>query len=357
MLSKSRRVWFLTIALLLGVVLILSTAACSSKKQSSSSSPQTATPSAQAPKAPEPIVINLATAVTRPFIGYVAIDDRKEQLEKNSGGRIKVVLHEGTLGGESESYERLKMGTLEAYSGSTGTLEQVTGAGVILAFNTPYLFQDWDHLFRALGGDFGKIVTDALVKGGIRPVGWGSIGGRQVYYKGKKPGVTPKDLAGMKIRVMETPTFIAYYKALGVIPVPMAWNEVYTALQMGTIDGSDTTLTSAYGAKHHELVSFVSITDHVIAPDILTVSEKWFQKLPADLQKIVADTAAAASKKEHQFSLNNQVEMEKKWEAAGVKVVRPDRTAFRDAAKTIWPQFQERIGSQAMAAIDATAKK
>lgn len=277
-------------------------------------------------------------------------------LTKATGGEISVELFKGTLGNEREQLERLQLGTLEAYIGSTGPLRSLTGIPLSGLFDVPYLFEDWDHLYRVTKSEIGRDLRDQTASKGIRILDYLSMGTRAVYTR-STPIIQPEDLKGLKIRTMESPVYLKLYKSFGAIPVPMAWSEIYTSLQTGVIDGVDGSLASGLDSKQTEAVKYVTLLgNHVVIASIVAVSERWWNELPADLQQAVASVVSEAAQVEQMESARLQASLKRKWEEQGVKFTSVDKARFQELAKVhVYPLVESEISEDILAKVRAMA--
>ena len=265
----------------------------------------------------------------------------KPRIEQLTKGRVKVELRKGTLGGERDMYEGVQLGTIESACLTTGTL----GGFVPLAeiFMVPYLFKDWNHAYASVSGPFGEHLNKLMLARGMRNLAWWSCGGREIYGKGEPIPTTPDLLKGKKIRVMETPFLVELYKHYGALPTPMAFPEVYTALQQGVIDGVQAGL-STYASGHHEVSKWIVIIRENATLMTFVVSEKWWSKLPDELKGEVYQAIQEGTVINHVLDEREEALTEKKWGAAGVKVVYGNREAFQAKARELYPKFAQRLG-------------
>jgi len=216
----------------------------------------------------------------------------KELVNANSGGRIEVQLHGGgSVGSERELCESVIAGTMHA-SSISASIGPFYPAEMVLAI--PYLFPSPQVAWEVLDGPFGKKLSEGLLKIGIRNLAFGEVGFRN-FTNNKKPIRTPKDLQGLKIRVMETPLYINMVKGLGASPTPVPWTEVYMALQSGLVDGQENPVAVILSAKLQEVQKYITLDGHTYAEDWFIINEKFWQSLPKDLQKIVSDAAQVSA--------------------------------------------------------------
>lgn len=186
------------------------------------------------------------------------------------------------LGGEREVLEGLQLGTIEATLVSTGVLSNfVPEAGV---FDIPFLFRDFDHARAVLDGPIGTEMLAKFEDQGLVGLAWGEQGFRHVT-NNRQPINAPADMAGLKLRTMENPVHILAFKTLGAAPTPMAWPEVVSALQQGTIDGQENPLSVIVSSKLNEVQKNLTLTGHVYAPSVLFVSKIFWDGLGAEDQE------------------------------------------------------------------------
>lgn len=246
-------------------------------------------------------------------------------VKERSNGEIEIkVFANGVLGGEREMLEQVQNGVLEMTKASASPLE--TFSSDYKVFNLPFVFRDRDHFFKVLTSPVGESILASSKKRGFIGLAYYDSGARSFY--AKKAINTPDDLKGMKIRVQQSPTTIKMIQALGATPTPMAWGEVYSALQTGVVDGAENNVTALTNGRHGEVCKFYSETEHQIVPDVLVMSSVRWDSLKKAHQEIIKK--AAVDSYEYQKSLwgaFEKVEREKAL-AMGVKFSTPDKAAF-----------------------------
>ncbi len=210
-----------------------------------------------------------------------------DKLKEMSGGRVTVDLYVGgSMGKSTEVIEYIQQGTLAFSVASSAFFSSFDKKFDI--FSLPYLFKDKDHMYRAVNGEFGEYMNSLLLDDGLRILCYPDSGSRSVYTK-EKPVNTPADMDGVKIRVMSK-VAVNSMNALGANGVPIPWGELYTSLQTGVVDAAENNPPSIISGKHYEVCNYYSLTQHFRTPDIFIMSEKVYQDLPEDLQKIVVDS-------------------------------------------------------------------
>ena len=272
---------------------------------------------------------------------YVTGEKLKSAVEKGSNGRIKLELFPGgTLGDQLALVSGVRIGAIDIgimVAWSVATVEP----SAMLA-DLPFLFNDLESARKILDGPAGQKILSYLEPKGIKGLGWSELGLRGVI--GNKPVRTPADLKGLKIRVVPNPLYIAAWKAAGANPVPLAFGEIYLALQQGVIDAVDTNYEAFYGAKHYEVSDYLAITDHMYTAAIIAMNLRKFEGLPADLQKVMLHAAADA--KIESWAKAQEIETRAK-EVIGKnvnEVTHPDRAAFRDAMKSVYTRYEAAMG-------------
>ena len=277
--------------------------------------------------------------------GIALLDYFEPYIEEKSGGRIAVeVQNNSVLGGDRELYEALQLNTVQASFGPMSTLANFEPNYQVCDF--PFLFTTKEQAYEALDGEFGSKLAENLPNVGMRLLAYGENAFRNVS-NSSHPIETLDDMKGLKIRVMESPVNIATYEALGCTPTPMAFNELYTGLQQGTVDGQDNGVVLTYTSKLYEVQSYYSFIGQIYAPNAIVVSEAFWQTLPEDLQQVVIDGSVYAM--ENQRELNTQMEDELLQEMVDqgyleVNYVEGEALdAFKEATKGVWEQFKDEI--------------
>lgn len=296
--------------------------------------------------AEEQIVIKFATAQPPTSMRTKSIEIFKEIVENKSNNRVKVeIYHSGVLGSEREALEGQKLGTIEMLVG-----DQVTNlAPEIGVFTLPYLFRDREHAYKVFEGPIGERVLKNLPKQGIRPFpnGYWENGFRNIT-NNVRPINSPLDLKGLKMRVVGQKIYIEFMKTLGALPVSMSFGEVYTALQLGVVDGQDNPMTNIYQGKIHEVQKYLAVTEHIYSTVLVTASEKWWQSLPSEIQKIITEAVGEATAwNRKQMQLDERESFNKiKAEKPDMVVTNPDKESFRKIMQQeLYPKFEDKYGS------------
>ncbi|MBP6019670.1 MAG: TRAP transporter substrate-binding protein [Burkholderiaceae bacterium] len=255
------------------------------------------------------------------------------------------------LGGEREVIEGLQLGTIDLAIVSTGaTLNFVPATGV---FDIPFLFRDLDHARKVLDGDIGKKMLTEFPKRGLVALAWGEQGFRQLT-NNVRPVTTPADAKGLKIRTTENPIHIAAFRELGILATPMAWPEVATALQQGTIDGQENPMSVIVSAKLPQLQKYLSLTAHVYGPALVLMSPNVYNGLSdADKAKFAdAGHQSALAMRTYVDDIETSgIEEVKK---QGMQVNTVDHAAFVKAVQPVYPQYYKQFGQELVESIQNT---
>lgn len=267
-----------------------------------------------------------------------------KSIEASTDGRIKVQqFANSALGGEREVIEGLQLGTIDLAIVSTGaTLNFVPKTGV---FDIPFLFRDLPHARSVLDSKIGQDLLGEFNKRGLVALAWGEQGFRHLT-NNTRAVKTPEDIKGLKIRTTENPIHIAAFRHLGVLATPMAWPEVSTALQQGTIDGQENPLSVIVSAKLPQLQKYLSLTSHVYAPAVVMVSPSvWGPLSDEDKEKLKA-AALDGAKAMRAFVDNVEVSGVEEVKSQGMQVDDVDYAAFAKAVEPVYPQYYKQFGQE-----------
>ena len=217
----------------------------------------------------------------------------KQIVELETRGAVEVqVFPAGQLGGEREMTEAVKLGSIQMTMIS-GALANFYKEYQVL--DIPYLFSSPPVAWKVLDGWFGKeMAEDCLKKTGMRVLGFGEAGYRN-FTNSVRPIRTPADFKGLKIRVMESPVYMALVRSLGGAPTPVAWTETYAALQQKVVDGQENPVSTIKYARLNEVQKYMTLDGHTYGIDFILMNEKFFQSLPKDIQKVIRIAATTTA--------------------------------------------------------------
>jgi TRAP-type transport system periplasmic protein len=273
----------------------------------------------------------------------VGIDVFAREVEKRTGGRYKVQgFYSGSLGGERESIEAVQLGTQELTLTSTGPVPNFVPAARIL--DIPFLFRDKAHARAVLDGPIGQDMLKEFEPKGFKALAWAENGIRHMT-NSKRAVNAPEDLKGLKMRTMENPVHVAAYKGFGIVTTPMAFPEVFTALQQGTVDGQENPLSVIMAAKFDQVQKHLSLTGHVYSPAIFLMNKASFDKLsPAD-QKHFLDAAAEGTKANRARVDEDDAKGAAELRSKGMLVVdNVDKAKFQSALAPVYADFEKQFG-------------
>ena len=219
----------------------------------------------------------------------IAIDTFAKEVEKRTAGRYKVqTFYSGSLGGERESIEAVQLGTQALAFSSSGPVPNFVPETKIL--DIPFLFRDKAHARAVLDGPIGQELLAKFDAKGFKALAWAENGMRHMT-NSKRSINGPEDVKGLKMRTMENPVHVAAYKGLGIVTTPMAFPEVFTALQQGTVDGQENPLPVIMASKFDQVQKYLTLTGHVYSPGIFLMNKEAFDKLSAADKQAFRDAA------------------------------------------------------------------
>jgi TRAP-type transport system periplasmic protein len=272
-----------------------------------------------------------------------AIDAFSREVEKRTNGRYKIQnFYSGALGAERESIEAVQLGTLDLTMTSTGPIPNFVPEVAIL--DIPFLFKDYPHARATLDGPIGKDMLTKFPSKGIVALAWGENGFRHMT-NNKRPVNTPDDLKGLKMRTMENPVHMQAYKAFGIIPTPMAFTEVFTALQQGTVDGQENPLSVISAAKFEQVQKYMTLTGHVYSPALILMNKGKWDKLPAADKTAFAESAKEAVKANRARIDDDERKAVADLQSKGMNVVTVvDKSKFQSTLGPTFTEFGKKFG-------------
>ena len=267
-------------------------------------------------------------------------DEYAKRANAKLGAKAKVVTFGSSqLGGDAEMIQKLKLGTLDMSLPSTVMSSQVDLFGV---FEMPYIVKDRAHMARIEKELFWTKLAPEAEKKGLRILAVWENGVRHVT-NSKRPIKAPADLAGIKLRVPEGKWRVKMFQAYGANPSPMKFSELFTALQTGVMDGQENPFTQIYSAKLQEVQKYLSLTGHVYTPAYLAVGRTKWDSLPADVRKILEDTAKETQAWVYDTAAKDDADLLGKLKQAGMQVNDVDKDAFIVASRPIYDEFGKEV--------------
>lgn len=269
-------------------------------------------------------------------------------VEHDSGGRIKIqVVHGGALGGDREMGEQIRLGGLEM------GLIHTTVLGLdprLQIEELPFAWARREQAYAALDGELGAKLLEILSKKGIKGLAWYENGYRDLT-NNVRPIREPSDLKGLKIRMAELKMRIDTFKLLGANPIPMAFPELFTALQQGTVDGQENPLAIIKTSKFNEVQKYLSTSGHIWGSVLLMINKDILEKLPADLQKILIRNAVKYRDIERKMIRESDVKILAELKKS-MQVNEVDKAAFRKAVAPIYESYRPVFGDELMKLVE-----
>ena len=268
-----------------------------------------------------------------------------DEVEKGTQGRYKCQqFPSSALGGEREQIEAVQLGTQDLVNTSTGPVGNFVPEVKIV--DIPFLFRDYDHARKVMDGPIGQDILTKFPAKGIIALGWTENGFRHMT-NSKRDIVKPADAAGLKMRTMENKVHMDGYRTFGILPTPMAFPELFGALQQGTVDGQENPIPVILASKFSQVQKHLSLTGHVYSPALLLLSPKTWGKLSDADKKVfleAAKKAGAAQRKKVNDDENTGIAQLEKEGMTVTKVV--DGQAFRDALRPAYLTYAKEFGAE-----------
>ncbi len=302
-----------------------------------------------------------AAAQTTLKIGYAVARDSHygvgatvfcDDIEKGTAGRYKCQhFPAAALGGEREMIEAVQLGTLDLVVTSTGPVGNFVPEVKIV--DIPFLFRDYDHARKALDGPIGQDLLTKFPARGLVALVWTENGFRHMT-NSKRSIVKPDDAKGLKMRTMENKVHMDGYRTFGILPTPMAFPEVYGALQQGTVDGQENPIPVILSAKFSQVQKHLSLTGHVYSPALLLMTPKVWNAVPEADKKVFQEAAKKSATAQRKRVNDDEERGIAQLEKDGMTVVRNvDGNAFREALKPAYAAYEKEFGAENIKRIQA----
>lgn len=269
----------------------------------------------------------------------------KEELERLTDGRLSIKLHyNNELGGEREVTEGMGLNTIDMGLASTGPLGSF--ANDFFMFDLPYLFNDVEHAYAVLDSEIGEELAEKLEEAAnVEVLAWWENGVRHET-SSVSPVEKPSDLEGIKHRTQESEVQVDTWRALGADATPMAWPEVYTALQQGVIESQENPLATILDVRFFEVQDYLNLTGHVYSPLLFMMSKQLFDSLPAEDQEAIKEAAKIATSTQREASQRLEEEALQELEEQGMTVTEPDLEEFRKAVEPVYEKWSPKLNEE-----------
>jgi tripartite ATP-independent transporter DctP family solute receptor len=278
-----------------------------------------------------------------------ATENLGKKLSAATDGRLSVQMYPSMqLGGEKETIEQTQIGAIQLLRVSAGTMGPIVDD--INVVNMPFLFKNTAHCERMMDGPIGQELLDKITASptaNLVGLCWMNSGARSLY-NSKHPIKSIEDVKGLKFRVIGNPIFIEMMNALGGNGVAMGYDQVFSALQTGVIDGAENNPPSYVFSNHYTAAKYYSLTEHLVIPEVLVFSKRAWSGLSADDQNLIKKFAREAQFEERELWKKYEEQAMEKAKAAGCQIVEiADKSPFQNAVKPVWdkygPKYQDMI--------------
>jgi len=269
-----------------------------------------------------------------------------QRVEQETNGKVKIKTYPASqLGADREMTEAIQQGTMEM--GLISTIAMGNFVPEFQVWDLPYIFPaDNAKVDQILEGPTADKIAEAASKKRIVPIGFWENDWRNIS-DNKLPITKVADMKGLKMRIVENKPSMDWFQRLGSIPTPMAFSELYTALQQKTVDGQDNGVVLTYGSRLYEATKYYTISQHIYCPLALVVGEKTWQQLPADVQQTMKKIALEVGREQRQYNRQMTAEWIETMKKAGVEVneLSPQGLKeFQDSAQATYDNLAESIG-------------
>lgn len=296
------------------------------------------------------LTIKVGTVVSGDHPENVGAREFKRLVEERSDGAIEVrVFTDSQLGNQREMVEQLRSGTLEVTwvtTGFFGAWEPVLGA-----LEVGYLFDDREHAFRSFEGKLGEEVATLVEKHGVELLGFYEAGMRHLT-NSSRPVNGPEDLEGMKIRTPKSNYHLKSVQMMGANPTPMAFSELYTAMEQGVVDGQENPLSNIYNAKFSEVNDYLALTGHLHLTHMVLYSEDLWEKIDETQQVLIRQAVLDSAEVQRAKVASDDTGLLSELEAQGMQVTRPDREALAANVAPLRDEAIAEFGEQAQSWFD-----
>lgn len=270
-----------------------------------------------------------------------AMDLFKEIVEEKTGGKVRVEVYPNNqLGNQRDVTEGIQLGTIQMASISSPMAGFVPESNL---FELPFLFANRDHFYAVLDSEIGEGLKPAFARRGFILLGYFDVGVRHIMTV-NQPIHSFDDLAGLKIRTMENPAHLDSFRAFGANPIPMAYGELYTALEQGVIDGAEAANTNYFAKKFYEPAPYWAQVGWIHLVEYVIMSRYFFERLPDEYRYIIEEAAQIMIVQERQWYSANDIKFLETLKDEGVQVTYPERAPFREASQAVYQAWADKVG-------------
>ena len=276
-----------------------------------------------------------------------------ELVEEKTEGRVTIdVGGNAQFAEDAEALTNMRLGTLAFSANSQGPMSAIVPQFSLLGL--PFLFDDLPQAWDVVDGPFGDSLEALADEQGLIVLAFWDNGIRQTS-NNVRPIKAPADLAGLKIRTPPDPITVDIFNALGASPTPLAFSELYIALEQGVVDGQENPLINIWSSKLYEVQKYISLTGHKYEATLLLASKTVFDTFSEEDQAAIREAAKESGEYNRQRSLNDEKELRAKLEEAGVTFNEVDKQPFVDATQPVYDQWREKYPEMVDQVVEATA--
>lgn len=303
--------------------------------------------------------IKVSHVVPRDHPFQIGVERYAELVSAKTGGKMKMRgFPDGQLGAELQSISATQGGVIEMSLVSTAaTASVVKEFGVI---DLPFLFNDTKEVDLVLDGAIGRKLLDRLPEKGLMGLCYFETGFRHLT-NSRRPVARLEDIKGLKIRTIQNPVFLDVFNTLGANATPMAFTEVYNALESHAIDGQETPYSNIHGNRFFEVQKYVSSTGHIYGAAVILVSKKFWDQLSGDEQKVLQESCAPARDHQRRYSRDNDPKLLAELKAKGMvytEITPAERNRMREALNPVYQKYSKTLGedivNQTLSALEAS---
>jgi tripartite ATP-independent transporter DctP family solute receptor len=291
----------------------------------------------------DPITLRLAHVVNEQDGFHIAAVKFQDLVAERTEGAVTIELYpNASLGDERTLLEGMQIGTVDMGVITNGPVANFVEEMAV--FELPFLFPSPQAAYDVLDGPIGQELLDKLSEVNLKGLAYAERGFRNLT-NSERPVNTPKDMEGLRIRVMENPVYVDTFRALGANAIPMAWTEALTAMQQNTIDGQENPANVIHSFKLYETQGYMTLSRHTYAPAIFVMGMPVWNKLPEAAQAVVVQAAQEAA--EHERRVNAEMESQQLADLreAGMQINdTPDIKAFQAAVVPVYEKYGEQFG-------------
>ena len=268
---------------------------------------------------------------------HVSLEHFAQAVEEKTTGQCKVEIYAAEqLGSNAEMSEMLEMGSLDAMMMPSG--QQASYCPKFTALSLPFLFSDYEHVYRVLDGELGQELLEGIEDHNMIQIAYWENGLRQ-FSNSVRPIEKPEDLNGLKFRTPEDAMTIAIFAAYGASASPFAFSELYLALQQGTFDGQENPVANIYANNFQDVQKYLTMVNYQYQPKDMIFSLTTWNKLPTEIQEVITECAKEFGAEHRKAIVDNEASMLAELEAAGMEVGYPDTAPFIEQAQSVYADF------------------